>query len=112
MITATPTTQISAAMMSKRSGRNPAGDHAPGQAAGDEDAATRGKYAAEVGVGLPGGHEPVGAERHHLRADSQQARGSPTLCRSSHAPPNSASAATTNKAMERATVMPATCWPL
>ena len=46
---------------------------APGEGAGDEDAAVGGQDPAEVRVGLAGGDETVGAEGGDAGADEQQA---------------------------------------
>ena len=75
-------------------------DHAPGEGAGDEDAAVGGEDAPEVGVGLEGGDEAVGAEGDDPRPDPDQARCSRTPCQISQAPPISA---TTKRAIERKT---------
>jgi hypothetical protein len=42
-------------------GAGPVGDHAPGQAAGDQHAVVRGQDPADVGVGLRGRDEAVRA---------------------------------------------------
>src|SRR5690606_21441487 len=47
--------------------------HSPGQGPGDEHPAVRGQDAAEIGVGLQGGHEPVEAERDDPGPGPQQA---------------------------------------
>ena len=44
-------------------GTEPVGDHAPDEAAGDEDSTVRGEDPAEVGVGLQRGHESVHTQR-------------------------------------------------
>src|SRR5205085_7468270 len=49
------------------------GGHAPGEGAGDEHSAVGGEDAAELGVGLEGGDEAVGAEGDDSRADPDPA---------------------------------------
>ena len=83
----------------ERSGDVPAvgaeavGDHAPGEGAGDEDAAVGGEDAAEVRIGLQGGDEAVEAEGDDAGADPTQPLCSRTPCQTSQAPPISAIAA-------------------
>ena len=48
-------------------------DHAPGEGAGDEDAAVGGEDATEVGVGLQGGDEAVQAEGDNAGTDPDPA---------------------------------------
>lgn len=78
--------------------------HAPGEGSGDKNA-VGGEDAAEVCVGLPSGNEAVDAECDDTCAIQIQPRCSRTLCQISHAPPISATAATTNSRIERVTVM-------
>src|SRR6266480_2508170 len=54
-------------------GSEPVDQDAPGEGAGDVDVAVGGQDPAEVGVGLEGGDEAVGAQGGDAGADEQQA---------------------------------------
>ncbi len=81
------------------------GDHAPDETAGDEHAAIGGEDSTEVGVGLQRvATKPYAPSASTPSPIHSQPRCSRTPCHTSHAPPISATAATRNSRIERATV--------
>jgi hypothetical protein len=69
-----------------------------------EHAAVGGQDAAEVRIRLERRHEAVQPEGDDARADPGKPSVLTTPCQTSHAPPISASAATTNNTIDRSTV--------
>src|ERR1700741_5486566 len=77
---------------------------APAGGTGAEISAVGGEDAAEVGVGLQGGDQAVGAEGGDAGADPQQALVFADACHTSQASPISNSGASANSGREGATV--------